>query len=42
MRCLTLSAADLRDVLMDEPAIAVRMLDTLAHRIADLDRHFTA
>jgi hypothetical protein len=29
-------------VLMDEPAIAVRMLDTLAHRIADLDRGSTA
>ncbi len=42
MECLTLSAADLRHVLMDEPAIAVRMLTTLADRLSDLDRRSTA
>jgi len=42
MGCLVLSATHLRDVLMDEPVIAVRMLNTLAHRLADLDRRFTA
>jgi CRP-like cAMP-binding protein len=42
MTCLTLSAADLRAVLLQEPAIAVRMLNTLALRLADLDRRLTS
>ncbi len=42
MECLTLSGADLRAVLIDEPAIAVRMLTTLADRLSDLDRRSTA
>jgi CRP-like cAMP-binding protein len=42
MECLTLSAANLRSVLMDEPAIAVRMLSTLAQRLSDADRRVTA
>ena len=41
MTCLTLSAADLRALLLREPAIAVRMLNTLAQRVADLDRRLT-
>jgi hypothetical protein len=38
---LTLSAANLRKVLMDEPAIAVRTLNTLAQRLVDADRRIT-
>jgi CRP-like cAMP-binding protein len=41
MECLTLSAANLRNVLMDEPAIAVRMLNTMAQRLVDADRRIT-
>ena len=41
MECLTLSATSLRAVLMDEPAIAVRMLNTLAQRLSDVDRRLT-
>ncbi|TMK14233.1 MAG: cyclic nucleotide-binding domain-containing protein [Actinobacteria bacterium] len=42
MEVLTLSGADLRTILLDEPRIAVRLLDTLAQRLADLDRRFIA
>ena len=36
------SGPHLRGVLMDQPKIAVRLLDTLARRLADLDRRFTS
>jgi CRP-like cAMP-binding protein len=39
MECLTLSAAGLRTVMNREPTIAVRLLATLAERLATLDRH---
>ncbi|TMK57224.1 MAG: cyclic nucleotide-binding domain-containing protein, partial [Actinobacteria bacterium] len=42
METLTLSGAHLRTILLDQPRIAVRLLDTLAQRLADLDRRFTA
>lgn len=42
MEVLTLSGAHLRTILLDQPRIAVRLLDTLAQRLADLDRRFTA
>jgi CRP-like cAMP-binding protein len=38
MEVLTLSGPHLRTILLDQPRIAVRMLDTLARRLADLDR----
>ena len=40
--CLVLSAANLRKVLKDEPAIALKMLDELANRLAGQDRKYTA
>jgi CRP-like cAMP-binding protein len=40
--CLVLSAANLRRVLKEEPAIAMRMLDELAERLAAQDRAYTA
>ena len=40
--CLVLSAANLRKVLKDEPAIALRMLGELANRLAGQDRKYTA
>jgi CRP-like cAMP-binding protein len=42
MEVLTLSGPHLRAILMDQPKIAVRLLDTLARRLADLDRRFTS
>jgi CRP-like cAMP-binding protein len=42
MEVLTLSGPHLRTILLDQPRIAVRLLDTLANRLADLDRRFTA
>jgi CRP-like cAMP-binding protein len=38
MECLTLSTTGLRGVMNREPAIAVRLLSTLAERLAELDR----
>lgn len=38
MRCVTLSAKDLRPVLLANPPIALRMLATMADRLAELDR----
>jgi CRP-like cAMP-binding protein len=38
MRCITLSAAGLKKVLVEEPRIALEMLSTMAHRVAELDR----
>jgi len=38
MECLTLSASGLRSVMDEDPAIAVRLLGTLAERLASLDR----
>jgi CRP-like cAMP-binding protein len=40
--CLVLSSTSLRKVLKDEPAIALRMLDELADRLADRDRGYTS
>ena len=42
MEVLTLSGPHLREILLDQPKIAVRLLDTLARRLADLDRRFTS
>ena len=42
MEVLTLSGSHLRTILLEQPRIAVRLLDTLATRLADLDRRFTA
>ena len=42
MEVLTLSGPHLRTILLEQPRIAVRLLDTLANRLADLDRRFTA
>lgn len=42
MEVLTLSGPHLRTILLDQPRIAVRLLDTLANRLADLDRRFTS
>ena len=36
--CITLSAAGLKKVLLEEPRIAMAMLSTLADRVAELDR----
>jgi len=41
MEVLTLSGSHLRTILLEQPRIAVRLLDTLATRLADLDRRFT-
>jgi CRP/FNR family transcriptional regulator, cyclic AMP receptor protein len=38
MECITLSAAGLKKVLLDNPQITLSMLSTLADRIAELDR----
>jgi CRP/FNR family transcriptional regulator, cyclic AMP receptor protein len=38
MECLTLSASGLRTVMNREPTIAVRLLATLAERLAAMDR----
>ena len=38
MRCITLSAAGLKKVLVEEPRIALAMLSTMADRVAELDR----
>jgi CRP-like cAMP-binding protein len=38
MECLTLSATGLRTVMNKEPSIAVRLLATLAERLAAMDR----
>jgi hypothetical protein len=38
MRCITLSATGLKKVLVEEPRIALEMLSTMAHRVAELDR----
>ncbi len=42
MEVLTLSGPRLRAILLEQPRIAVRLLDTLANRLADLDRRSTA
>jgi len=42
MEVLTLSGPHLQGILLDQPKIAVRLLDTLARRLADLDRRFTS
>ena len=42
MVCLVLSDSSLRKVLKEEPAIAVRMLDELAKRLATRDRAYTS
>jgi CRP-like cAMP-binding protein len=38
IECITLSASDLRSVLLAEPAISVRMLTAMAERLEDADR----
>lgn len=38
MECVTLSAAHLRSVIVENPQIALRMMGTMADRIAELDR----
>jgi CRP/FNR family cyclic AMP-dependent transcriptional regulator len=38
MECVTLSAAGLKQVLLENPQIALAMLSTMAERVADLDR----
>ncbi len=42
MEVLTLSGPHLRTILLEQPRIAVRLLDTLATRLADLDQRFTS